>query len=90
MEGDNKHVGVVPKDLDVSGALACPGDSIIWSELTDIALGRRLRISRGEPNGTRMFSLLLGAEMGDPRCDVSSSMSSNDFFSHPFCTLTMA
>jgi hypothetical protein len=78
-------------DLDVSGALACRGDSIIWSEFTDITLGRRWLVkSRGEPNGTRMFSVLPGAEMGEPRCDDSSSMSSKDFFSHPFWTLTMA
>lgn len=80
----NKHE-VAAIGLDASGALACRGDSIIWSELSDIALGRRwLGKSRGEPNGPRTLSLLLGADMGEPRCDVSSSISSNDFFSHPF------
>lgn len=62
---------------------------IIRSELSDTPLGLRRRSkAKGESKARR--SLRPGAELGEPRCECTSSSSSSDCFSQPFCTLTMA
>jgi hypothetical protein len=79
----NLQVGVVC-DCSISDA----GDIMIWSDISETPLGLRRRsaaegdskTSRGPP----------GAELGEPRCECTSSSSSSDCFSHPFCTFTMA
>jgi hypothetical protein len=62
---------------------------IIWSEISETPLGLLWRsIVAGESKAS--WSLLPGAELGEPRCDWFSSSSSSDCFSQPFWTLTMA
>lgn len=87
----NIHDEVVPRDPKRSEGVPCPGETIIWSEISDTQLGLLWRSAVvGDWKTSREHGVLFETEMGDPCCEMCSSSSSMDCFSQLFCTLTMA